>query len=114
MGGVFFCTVCGSFAKIKLVKLDDPCMLVRHSANFNLKAYKFGRAPAGFPDWPYKHVTMCRTTVLGTVRASVERLAAAQRDQPQVVSSDEEWLDSNESGPSLSILGPSGSSSSQS
>jgi len=89
-------------------------MPVRHGTNFNLNAYKFGRAPADFPDWPYKHVTSCLTTVLGTVQAAVTRLAVAQREQAQAVSSEEEWPDSDDSGPSLSSLSPSGSSSSQS
>jgi len=110
-GGVFFCTACGATAKNKLVKLDRPCMPVRHGTNYNLTAYKFGRAPAGFPGWPYKHVTSCLANVRGTIQAAVDQLAVAQREQMQAVSSEEEWPDSDDSGPLLSPLSPDGSSS---
>jgi len=97
-GGVFFCTACGATAKNKLVKLFEPCFPCRHEPNYNLKAYKKGRAPAWFPTWPYKHITTCQTIVLSSVRASVDRLEVVQREQFQVVSSEEEWPESGDSG----------------
>ena len=56
-GGVFMCTACGATAVNKLIKLHDPCFPHRYGPpNYNLRAYKAGRARAGFPLWPYKHI----------------------------------------------------------
>lgn len=97
-GGVFFYTACGATAVNKLVKLFDPCLPLRYGNNYNLKAYKAGKALQGLPSWPYKHTATCSTTLLSSIRESVDCLAVAQREHYQDVSSEEEWPESDGSG----------------
>ena len=113
-GGVFMCTSCGATAKNKLVKLHAPCFPVKPPSKCaNLRAYLAGRAPAGFPNWPYPKLTFCQYTVLGRFRNDLCKLVVAQREQQQQQSEDE-WPDSDDQCPSLPKLSDSGSSSSQS
>jgi len=81
------------------------------NTNYNLKAYKAGKAPRGFPVWPYKHIHAGQTTVMHTIQTKADNLAAALNDQAQEVSSDEESLSNNKY--LLDVpYSPSGSSSS--
>ena len=95
-GGVFMCTACGATAVNKLIKLYDPCFPHRYGPlPFNLRAYKAGRAPAGFPLWPYKQIHEYTTSLRHTVQAKVNDFDCFQRNQAQSVSSDDESLYSN-------------------
>ena len=95
-GGVFMCTACGATAVNKLIKLHDPCFPHRYGPpNYNLRAYKAGRAPAGVPLWPYKHIHEYTTSLRHTVQAKVDEHDRFQRNQIQAVSSDDESLDTN-------------------
>lgn len=69
---------------------------MRHGyTNYNLRAYKAGKATQGFPQWPYKHIHACETTILHTIQSNVDLLEVALKDQAQVLSSDDESLDPN-------------------
>lgn len=90
------CTACDATAVNKLVKLYDPCEPSRYGKpNYNLRAYKAGKAPAGFPLRPYKQVHDCKTTLLHTIQSKVDKLACSQRDRTQFSSSDDESLSAN-------------------
>jgi len=90
---VFSCIACGATAVNKVIKMFDPCIPLRHgNTNHNLKAYKAGKAPLGFPLWHYNHIHACQTTGMNTIQTKVDNLVAASKKQARGVSSDEESM----------------------
>jgi len=61
-GGVFLCVKCGSTALNKIQNLKDVCngnkgfgdpLRQQSHGESNIKRYKKGKAPLGYPNWPY-------------------------------------------------------------
>jgi len=86
--GFYFCAACGATAVNKLIKLYGPwCIPLRRGPlNYNLKAYKAGKAPQGFPGWPYMHLHGAHTSVAEGVRRQIDSLAASYEEQQSELS----------------------------
>ena len=98
-GGVFMYIACGSTTVNKLIKLFDPCFPHTYGPlPYNLRAYKAGRAPAGFPLWPYKRIHEYTTSLRYTGQAKVDDFDCFQRNQAQSVLSEDESLFSSSEG----------------
>ena len=97
-GGVYFCLACGATAVNKLVKLFTPCMPLRHGLfNFNLRAYRAGKAPQGFPGWPCKHLHDAHTSIASGIQKKIDSPAESYGEQQADLSSnsDEEVINSD-------------------
>jgi len=61
---IYMCTKCGSTGSRKLIKLSKPCENPSQTGEYNLKAYLRGKAPAGYPGWPYKEIYLMENVIL--------------------------------------------------
>jgi len=73
-GGVYLCMSCGATAAKKLVKLARPCFRPTSHGKYNREAYISGRAPAGFPDWPYKQIYLREDVIVNNVQFQTDQL----------------------------------------
>lgn len=73
-GGVYICTSCGATAAKKLIKLSRPCVKQTSHGKYNRDAYRDGKAPAGFPDWPYKQIHLRENVIVNNVQFQIDQL----------------------------------------
>jgi len=76
--------LCGATAVNKLVKLFDPCCPF---SSGQLNFYKAGKAPQGFPDWPFKQINTSYTSAISKVQGQVNSLATFYMEQQAALSS---------------------------
>jgi len=100
-GGVYICTTCGNTAHNKVLELRKSCTRPKAHGQANLRAYKRGVAPRGFPDWPYKQIFSMHDVVLENIQGHINNIARAytwQATAPPTPSESENNSD-NEEGP---------------
>ena len=73
-GGVYICTKCGATAAKKPIKLAKTCVQPTSHGKYNKEAYLDGKAPAGFPGWPYKMIHLRENGVVNNVQYQVDQL----------------------------------------
>ena len=83
-GGVFLCVKCGSTALNKIQNLKDVCygnegfgdpLTPQSHGESNIKRYKKGKAPLGYPDWPYNKYDISDETVMKNIRGQLNGIA---------------------------------------
>jgi len=114
-GGVLFCTKCGCTGVNKAEDLVSNCKNILKPADIygqnNIKRYKKGKSPAGFPNWPYDKFLVSDRTIIKSINSAVVNMRAKMLQRvEQEPESDNESSVSIPSG-ALSDLGSLGSSS---
>ena len=106
MGVSFFCKQCGSTGVNKAINLSRPCIPARQDLNQygleNIKKYDAGRAPSGFPAWPYNKVRLSQKVFFDTWQAKLDMLQAKQAKLAQETEQSESWP--SDDSDSVSIL----------
>ena len=95
-GGVLFCKQCGSTGVNKAINLNNPCIPARQDLNQygldNINKYDLGRAPRGFPNWPYNKIKMSQKVFIKTFQSQLDMLHAKQVNLAQEsVPSEPSW-----------------------
>ena len=83
-------------ASNKLIKLRDECKRPNPHGKHNLKANDHGRAPKGYPGWPYKRVHMMHLIITDNVQSQLHRITkiyAAQNEYSESPASSENTSD---------------------
>ena len=99
-GGVLFCKQCGSTGVNKAINLNNPCIPARQDLNQygldNINKYDLGRAPRGFPKWPYNKIKLSQKVFLKTFQNRLDMLQAKQIKLAQEsVPSEPSWPSDN-------------------
>ena len=72
-GGVIICTKCGSTALNKLVNLSGNCQGTcednKSYGSIDLKRYNKGKAPLGYPNWPYNKLFASHTQMIRSIQS---------------------------------------------
>ena len=87
-GGIYMCTSCGGTGSRKLIKLNRKCKKPTQKGKANINAYKVGKAPAGYPGWPYKRVHLMENEILNNIQHKVNqtrREYAHQYENPTTI-----------------------------
>ena len=68
--------------------LFAACLPSRHGPlNYDLEAYVAGKAPQGFPGWPFTQMRTAHTSVISKVQKQIDLLAASYGEQQGELSS---------------------------
>lgn len=81
---IYICTSCGNTASNKIIKLRLPCTRPMTHGLYNLRAYAKGRAPRGFPQWPYRSVHSSDKVVFENIQGQINNIAKAYALQKQI------------------------------
>ena len=84
---VFFCVKCGSTGVNKAINLKNPCRSAKEDIYLyglnNLHRYDLGKAPAGFPKWPYNRFKQSQEQFLRSWNAQLDNLRSEMIKQVQ-------------------------------
>ena len=68
------CRKCGGTSANKLIKLVTACKQSTTQGDRNLKAFAKGRAPEGFPGWPYPKLNKPGQDILENIQRQIHHI----------------------------------------
>ena len=100
-GGVLLCVKCGSTGVNKAINLKNPCRSAKEDIYLyglnNLNRYDLGKAPAGFPKWPYNKFKQSQQSFLRSWNAKLDTLRSEMLKQVNPVEpSEPSWPSDSE------------------
>lgn len=75
-GEIIICTRRGSTALNRIVNLSETCQGKDEDkypyGNVNIRRYDKGKAPLGYPDWPYGKLLPSHTQILKSIQSQIK------------------------------------------